>query len=313
MSVKNIKVELAATLNYQFNQNLNIVYGQTDEYTSIFAPFDQYESSFNITFCVSKDGSELKKEEFSNLKAENKIITNIRVDKYRVIFTIKGSMKQEDKLNNILEANKIIVNYLKENDYKNIDEHTKQFCNTTICNVKGKPAFITPETLQMLKNENEGEGAIKKEENVVKGIIGGILGSLVGVLAIVLIGQLGYIAIISGIIMGACTILAYGKFAGVMSKKGIVISVIIMIIMTYIGVRLDATITISNEFSKYYASIDFMQIFGNVDNIVKLDATLESAYMRDMILTYVFTGLGAVGMIMGKLQELKNGNVYEVL
>lgn len=313
MSVKNVKIELAAALDYQFNQNFNIVYGHTEEYTSIITPFDQYESSYNIIFCVSKDGSELKKDEFASLKAENKTITNVKVINYRAIFTVKGSMKLDDKLNNILEVHKTIINYLKENGYKNVDEHTKQFTNTTICNVKGEPSFITKETLETLKSESNSESAIKVEENVGKGIIGGILGSLVGVLAIVLIGQLGYIAVISGIAMGACTILAYNKFAGSISKKGIIISVIIMIVMTYIGVRLDAAITINNELAKYYGSLDFMEVFGRVPDIIKLNASLESAYMRDMILTYVFTAIGAFGIISGKLKAIKNSNVYEEL
>ena len=308
----NVKTEIANNLNYKSNAQLNIIFGSTEGYTSMISPIDQYETGYNIVFCVSKDGSVLNKNEFSGLKKENKIFTNIIVNKYRIIFTVKGSLKQNDKLNNVLEANKIIVNYLKENNYKNIDEYKNEFADTCICNVKGQAQFITAKSLEELRNENSDDSAIKKEENVAKGIIGGILGSLVGVLAIVLIGQIGYIAVISGIAMGACTILGYNKLSGGISKKGIIISIIIMVIMTYVGVRLNAAITINNELSKY-AKTDFMEIFGNVSDIVKLDSKLQSAYMRDIILTYVFTAIGVFGIIKTKFNEINNKNVFEIL
>lgn len=308
----NVKTEIANNLNYKSNAEMNIIFGSTEGYTSIISPFDQYESGYNITFCVSKDGSVLSKDEFSGLKKENKIFTNIIVNKYRVVFTIKGSMKQNDKLNNVLEANKIIVNYFKENNYKNIDEYKNEFADTCICNVKGQAQFITTNSLEELRIENSNDSAIKNEENVAKGIIGGILGSLVGVLAIVLIGQMGYIAVISGIAMGVCTIWGYNKLSGGISKKGIIISIIIMVIMTYVGVRLSVAITINNELSKF-AETDFMEIFGNVSNIVKLDSELQSAYIRDILLTYVFTAFGVYGIIKAKFNEINNKNVFEIL
>ncbi|MBO4293030.1 MAG: hypothetical protein J5881_01385 [Clostridia bacterium] len=308
----NVKTEIANSLNYKFNAELNIIFGSTDGYTSLITPFDQYETGYNIAFCVSKDGSVLNKSEFADLKKENKVFSNIIVNKYRVIFTIKGSMKQADKLNNVLEANKIIVNFFKENNYQNIDEYKNEFAETCICNVKGQAQFITTRSLEELRNIDSNDSVIKKEENVVRGIIGGILGSLVGVLAIVVIGQMGYIAAISGIAMGACTIWGYNKLSGVTSKKGIIISIIIIAIMTYIGVRLNYAIAINNELSKF-AKPDFMKIFSSIPDVVKLEPQIQAAYMRDIVLTYVFTALGAFGIIKAKILEINNKNVFEIL
>lgn len=312
MAVKNVKLEVATRLNYQFNQKLNIVYGYIDGYTNVFAPFDQYETSFNIIYCVSRDGNILNANEFASLKTENKSVSNVRVNNYRLIVTVKNPMKFEDKVNNIIEINNVVLNYLKTNGYRNIDERSTQFGDTRVCNVRGEVGFVTAQTFEQIKAENSNENPIQKEENVGKGIIGGLLGSIVGVLAIVLIGQLGYIAVISGIAMAACTILGYSKLAGGISKKGIAIAIVIMLIMTYVGVRIDATITIQKELSKYYSGVDFMTVFGKVDDIVKLDSQIESAYIRDMLLTYAFTALGAIGIISTKFKEIGNKNVYEI-
>lgn len=40
-----------------------------------------------------------------------------------------------------------------------------------------------------------------KPENIVGGIVGALLGSLLGVLCIVVLGQAGYVAALSGVIM----------------------------------------------------------------------------------------------------------------
>ena len=49
----------------------------------------------------------------------------------------------------------------------------------------------------------------KKRENVPAGIVGAFLGSLIGVACAVLIGQLGYVASISGLVMAVCALKGY--------------------------------------------------------------------------------------------------------
>lgn len=44
---------------------------------------------------------------------------------------------------------------------------------------------------------------MNKKENLVGGVVGALIGSLLGVASIVLLSQLGYVAAISGVIMGS--------------------------------------------------------------------------------------------------------------
>ena len=85
-----------------------------------------------------------------------------------------------------------------------------------------------------------------------------------------------------------------------------------MAIMTYLGVRLSATITIHKELSKY-AHFDFVKVFENLSYYINLDSKIQAAYIKDMILTFLFTGLGAFSIIKVKFGEIKNSDVYEVL
>lgn len=312
MNKKEFKQELASKLNYRFDEGMNVVYGFTNDYTCAIKPADEYEITYQMMFCISKNGEQLNKKDFDSLKKDNKCIGAVIVNKNRIIVTVASKNKKEEKINTIVEAHKICVNYLMENGYKNIDEQTGAQGDTIVCNVQGSIMFIMTSTLETMKIQTENNNAIQQEENVVKGIIGATLGSLVGAAAIIILGQVGYVAVISGILMAACTIYGYGKLAGKVSKKGIVISVIIMAIVTYLAMRVCVTITLCNELNKY-GTPDFWKVFSKVPDIMRLDSKLQAEYIRNLLLVFGFTGVGVFGMIRVKLNEIKNSTVFEKL
>ena len=307
-----LKKELASKLNYKFNEKMKLVYGFTNDYTCVIKPADEYEITYQMIFCVSKNGNQIDKRDFDNLKKDNKCISSVIVNKNKLFVTVASKNKKTEKIEAIIEAHKICIEYLITNGYKNIDEQTGAQGDTVLCNVKGNLMFIMTSTLETMKMQTENNNVIKKEENVVKGIIGAFLGSIIGAGAIVALGQAGYVAVISGILMAACTIFGYSKLAGGLSKKGIVISVVIMVIMTYIGMRTCVTISLCNGLNKY-GNPDFFKVFEKVPELMRLDSKLEAEYIKDLILVFVFTGIGVFGMIRVKLDELKNSSVFEIL
>ena len=78
----------------------------------------------------------------------------------------------------------------------------------------------------------------KKRENVPAGIVGAFLGSLIGVACAVLIGQLGYVASVSGLVMAVCALKGYELLGGSLTKKGALISSLLILVMTYLAHRL---------------------------------------------------------------------------
>ena len=71
------------------------------------------------------------------------------------------------------------------------------------------------------------------KERVVLGIIGAFAGTLIGAVCIVLLGQWGYIASISGVIMGFCALKGYQILGKGFSVKAVVICAILMIVMVH--------------------------------------------------------------------------------
>ena len=75
-------------------------------------------------------------------------------------------------------------------------------------------------------------------DNVIAGTVGAFLGSLIGVACIVILSKLGYVAAVSGVVMAVCAIKGYALLGGKLTRKGAVISGLLILVMTYIATKL---------------------------------------------------------------------------
>lgn len=144
------------------------------------------------------------------------------------------------------------------------------------------------------------------KEKFLKGILGGFVGSLVGVIAILFFYKLGYVAAVAGLLMAACTISLYQKFAGGIDKKGIIACIIIMIVMTIVGNNLAFTFALVDELKTYYdIEGDFMHIFFNLYSLMSEGLIETSTYVGDLIMILLFNIMGAVGVLKNQFKQIK--------
>ena len=142
------------------------------------------------------------------------------------------------------------------------------------------------------------------QENVPLGIIGALVGSLIGVAAIVLLGQLGFVASLAGVVMAVCSLKGYELLAKKMSVKGIIICAVIIIVMTFVAEYLDWAITLYRELNEYYDGVDFLLVLQNLPEFLK-EADLVGSFVGSLAVLYLFVALGAVPTIIGAFKEQK--------
>lgn len=142
-----------------------------------------------------------------------------------------------------------------------------------------------------------------KRENVVGGIVGALLGSLLGVLCIVLLSQMGYVAALSGAVMAVGILKGYEMLGGRLTKKGIVISIVIMLTMTYLGDRLDWAIRLLRDGGGADVGYNLFECYRLVPMAVELEWIERGTYIGNLVLLYVFLLLGAVPTIVNKVRE----------
>jgi hypothetical protein len=145
----------------------------------------------------------------------------------------------------------------------------------------------------------------EKNEDIVKGIIGALIGSLAGVVAIVLLDLVGFVASAAGVIMGVCTITLYEKFAGSISKKGIVVCAVVMVIMTLVAENLAFAIAIYKALKQIGIDTSIWRVFTHLYSLMSGGYIEVGNYVLNLVLVYVFTALGAYSVIKKKLNLLK--------
>lgn len=136
-----------------------------------------------------------------------------------------------------------------------------------------------------------------RRENVVAGIVGAFLGSLIGVVCIVLLGQLGYVASVSGLVMAVCALKGYEKLGGVLSKKGAAFSAVLILVMTYLANRLDWAISVAEAFDA-----GILTAFGAIDYLLEEEVIEGGSYWGNLVMLYIFTLMGAVPTIISSLR-----------
>ena len=102
----------------------------------------------------------------------------------------------------------------------------------------------------------------------MSGTVGALLGSLLGVVCIIILRQLGYVAAISGVLMAVCPLKGYELLGGKLSNKGIGIACVIMLVMTFVGDRLDWAIVVSRslgtDFFTSFRAISYLMAEGAI-------------------------------------------------
>jgi len=133
----------------------------------------------------------------------------------------------------------------------------------------------------------------EKQENMFTGIIGAVLGAVIGGASIVLLGQLGYVASISGLILAVCTLKGYELLGKTRGTVGTILCVLLMLLTPYIADRISWALVIVRDLE-----VDFATAFASVHEVVEL-AELTGDYIKDLVMVYAFTALGAFGTLKG--------------
>ncbi len=284
--------------NLRFDANAGAIFGKCKDYDICISESSQ--GAIIVSTSLAGVEGPVTKKDIKSIKKEVKGITYITVKEGgEVHFTIGlnfglggGYAKMGDKLLQITD-------YLKLNGYKNICIMCEQNKPLSTYHVNGVGANFCDECYTNLTGNLKAQehSVQQKDENTVFGIVGALLGSILGVAAIVLIGQLGYVAAISGLILGVCTLKGYEKFAGKLSKIGVSISIIIMVIMVILGNRLDWAVAIVRETGE-----NLLDTFIVLPEIIEY-VELQSEYNRNLIMIGVFALGGSYKSIINAFKN----------
>lgn len=133
---------------------------------------------------------------------------------------------------------------------------------------------------------------MEDDDNKVMGIIGALIGSALGIGIWCLIGAFGKIAVVGGFALCLGAFGGYFLLGKGMSKTGLIITAVILLLSVYLAVRLDYAITLYRALEK---SVSLGSCFSGV--IKLLDAYGEKGtFYKDLALGYGMTLIGGVAL-----------------
>ncbi|MGT2666125.1 hypothetical protein ACVRYP_02210 [Streptococcus rifensis] len=294
------------SLGFIYDKESNVIYGYYQGYPIYF--WSQNNSGYSRTYVIStsvaKDGQFLSKIEANELRQSgSKSIARVNHHKFRLDFFIKNAFLAKSRITKTLSALDDIVAFLSNNGYVAACEENGQTNHINFYNVSGSPRILSQSTFDGLSTQLadlEMEQA-QISENYLIGSVGAFLGSLIGVAAIVIVSQLGYVSMLSGIIMGVCTVKGYQFLAKKFSIISAIICLVIVVVMTYFANELDWAISIAN-----YFQVDIFTAFQGIP-VLKADGTIDrSIYFTNLGMLAVFTLITSVATILNALKESQN-------
>ena len=141
---------------------------------------------------------------------------------------------------------------------------------------------------------------IEKRENIFTGTIGAFLGACIGAALIILLGQLNFIASISGFVLAICTLKGYELLGNKRSTVGLIICIILMAITPYFAER--ASLTIAFMRVGGFPFSEFGTCFKGMPGWIE-QAGESAVYYKDLAMLYLFTALGAFSTLRNAFKK----------
>lgn len=300
--------QLAVETGLRFDAARNVLYGQRDGFALIvYAANPGYPYILTISVSAKSFMRDMDKAETKQFARQEKTVVSLNQDGNVIKMVLRNMQNQKKLREYVTNGINMLIPYLKGRGFVPCCQFCGQEAESAAYDVGGEYMQLCPDCAGRLRQDITlaAKQKQKKRENIIGGIVGAFLGSVIGILCIVILGQMNRVAVLSGIVMAICTIKGYELLGGKLTKKGVAISVVMMIVMTYLGSCIDWGITIARELDT--------DIFTGVELIPELLAmgVIEKAsYIYNLVLLYVFTLVGVVPTIYASLQQRKQESSF---
>lgn len=303
-------VYLAQQTGLQYDYESGTIFGERDGYTVILGA-SNYNLPYMLTLTVTASSmyASIGPGELKNfVKANKAVFKRSQKSGNSFLLTVKQSKNMQILGGYINQAISATTHFLSSNGYVNCCARCGAQIQTNSCYAGGVTMPLCCGCLENLKQTTSVEELKKlnKKENIAGGILGALVGSIIGGLCILLIAQLGYVAAISGIVMAAATLYGYEKLGGKLTKKGVIISAVLMIIMTLLANRTDWAIEVAKV-----AHTDFFTAFKGLSYLLQNGYIENTAYYWSIGMIFIFELLGGIPFTISMLKKRKcSGRIY---
>lgn len=298
----NSLTRLASGTGLAVDSQTSSLFGYKNGYTVLLTPLNN--NHFSISIAVSQGGEVPDVKVLKDAVKGSRALAGCSVRRYKASYTVKSGMKKAKTNENVVQALDDLTRFLRENGFQNCCQSCGKSGQTDAYSVAGNGQLLCEACFAESSNALDQKAQLqeKKGENVIAGVVGAFLGSLIGGALIVILGQLGYVAALSGLVMGVCTIKGYELLGGRLSTKGISISIVLMVFMVYLSNRTDWALQIASVFEvsifDAFRAVPYFHSEGGLPG-----------YISGLVILYGFTALGALPTVVSLVRSGEHKNV----
>lgn len=294
----------AAQMDLAYDTESDVIFGKRSGYALFLTKSS--DKGYILHLSVAKNGVAPDRETLKSDLSEVKNLRAFTVKNTKIDLPIKPGMTKAKTQSRTAEAVAQVLEALQNNSYQNACQFSGQTGETAVYVLNNALFLLSEESYSQLLNEQNQEQQLETatHENMIAGTIGAFLGAVIGLIATVIVGQMGYVSIWTGIIMGVCAVKGYELLAKKFSLKGAIISLVFVLVLTYVAHQVDLALTLSRRLGT-----DFFETFQNLSNIIKLADSAgsdTSQLIVNLVLMYICALAGALPMIYTSLKNQKS-------
>ena len=168
-------------------------------------------------------------------------------------------------------------------------------CGTTLPN----GANVCPVCGTPVQTSAVNTAELPARENVAMGTLGALIGAVLGGASIILLSRLGYIASLSGVLIAFATLKGYELLGKGLSKKGLIICFVLMLVTPFAAYNLDVLLQCHEEWKAFGLTLgDSAELMLEV---LEEDSEALGIYLKELGMLYLFMVLGAFGIVKNAL------------
>lgn len=297
--------QIASELGFQFDESSSAIYGEQSGYLFVLIGTGN-KNQFRVNFSVKarEEGDQVfsqTENPLQELARQSSAIANVKVDQYTVSVLTKSGMTKGKTVEKLRTALAAIVQFLEENHYVQVCSQTGEEGNVGLYQLGESIFIINEQSFQLLKTnlQLDVDSYENQKENVLLGIVGAFLGALIGGAVALFIARLGYVAMAAGIVLGICTIKGYELLGKKLTKKGVVISSILMLVTVFLVNQINLAMEVIA-----HLGLEFGQAFQVVNHIIFI-GEIPDNYFFNLGMLAVFTLGGAWAAVSATLSSHK--------
>lgn len=290
----------------------NVMYGERGGYhLLIYAADSRYPYALTVSLSAKpQNGILLSKEEKKQFVKEHTTVGMLKQEGNLIMMTLGGTSKQNKLRENLETEISNLITFLHTRGYVTCCQYCGQEKPVTGHIVVNSYMNLCEECANKMRHDMTiaYQQKEQKKENLIGGIVGAFLGAVIGILCIICFSQMGRVAVISGVVMAVCTLKGYEMLGGKLTKKGIAVCIIMMLVMTYVGNRIDLAISVVRALESSWGS-DILTAYRYVPNLLAEGYIDSAGYWTNLALLYVFTIGGAVPTVSNIVKQNRDAAV----